>query len=619
MTPDSLSSAPSARAPRHHRVRSVVLSVIALHAAAGSLTAQVLRVTLRDEANGVPIVGALVAALDSTDVVRREALSGADGVATLPLGTPATVRVRVRRIGFAPIVSAPVTVAAGTTVPLALPIAARRVTLARVTVRSRSPVCGTAPDLSDPTGQLFDRVMLAFRATELSRDRNLSFAVTEFSRMLDPAAREVAGTWRRNAIGLGRPFQALDPEKLATEGYITQEADGSLMYAAPDDRVWLSPSFTRTHCFSADGLDSATGTARLRFTPDDNRSVARISGTVYVDTLTEEPRRLTFTFIAPPALLPLRAPEMGGDVALTKLPGGEWIVSRWTLRLPILAAGGNERQATVGSDAGRGRVVLLGYSESGGTASPLIGRRPAGADSTPAPGLATLLVTNARNQPLRAAIISMDGLGVVAVTDAAGRARVWRNASDARTLEVRHPATYLARVTLAGGTTDTSVAVRMDALERTAERLQPDADTRLQNVGFRGRRGRASGTFVEMTAADAGDTTSALRLFAAVPGVTLVPLDGELAATAGALMFAAPFDSTVRVAVVRTPAPSVTTCVPQVFIDGELAGAGVLAQLRRSDLLGAEFYARGAFVPPDFRRSPPACGAALLWRRASVP
>lgn len=107
--------------------------VLALSARAQEATTE-LRIGLNG--NGAPVGGALVALLDAHDSVVAEGLSTESGARVLR-AVPGVYRVRVRRIGYLPFVSDPVSVPREGA--LSLSVESPRVVLERIVINSKSP------------------------------------------------------------------------------------------------------------------------------------------------------------------------------------------------------------------------------------------------------------------------------------------------------------------------------------------------------------------------------------------------------------------------------------------------------------------------------------------------
>jgi hypothetical protein len=319
--------------------------------------AQVMRVELRDSVTAAPVSGVLVTALDSAGARRADGLSGDGGVVTLRLPVAGTYTITIRRIGVRPRQVPGVVVEAGGTRTLALSVASVQQLLARVQVTARN-TCGRAPDGDDRIGALWEQVSLALRAATITQREGVALPplrVIERTNELSPMLEERGTVVTRDAQGAGRLVQADDPDSLATLGYVRRDDDGSMSYFAPDEQVLLSDAFLATHCFSTPKRDRNALLAELRFQPIRGRRVADVEGTAFVDVNTGELRQIAYRYVASRQLLPIYAEHAGGDVFLRRLPNGAWIVSKWSIRMPVF-----------GRSIAGGQVIVTGYREAAG-------------------------------------------------------------------------------------------------------------------------------------------------------------------------------------------------------------------------------------------------------------
>jgi len=333
---------------------AVALSSLGL---ASGAAAQSVRVELRDSITAVPVAGVLVTALDSAGQRRADGLSGDGGVVTLRLPVAGTFTITIRRIGVRPRRVPGVVVDARETRTLALTVASVQQLLPAVRVVARN-TCGRAPEGDDRTGALWEQISLALRAATITQREGIALPplrVVERTNELSAALEERGTVITRDAQGAGRLVQADDPDTLATLGYVRRSDDGSMSYFAPDEQVLLSDAFLATHCFSTPKRDANALVAELRFKPIKGRRAADVEGTAYVDVNSGELRQIAYRYVAPRQLLPVNAEHAGGDVFLRRLPNGAWIVSKWSIRMPL-----------IGRSAAGGQFVVIGYREAAG-------------------------------------------------------------------------------------------------------------------------------------------------------------------------------------------------------------------------------------------------------------
>lgn len=321
--------------------------------------AQVIRVELRDSVTASPISGVLVAALDSTGQRRADGLSSDAGVVTLRPPGAGTYTITVRRIGVRPRQVPGIVVEAGNTRTLAVTVASVQQMLPSVRVVARSS-CGRAPDGNDRAGTLWEQVSLALRAATITQREGMALPplrVIERVNDLSTTLEERSSTITRDAQGVGRLVQADDPDSLAALGYVRRERDGSMLYFAPDEQVLLSDAFLATHCFSTPKRDANALLAELRFAPVRGRRVSDVEGTAFVDVNTGELRQLSYRYVASRDLMPVNAEHAGGDVFLRRLPNGAWIVSKWSIRMPVFGRNALGTQLIVASYREQAGVV----------------------------------------------------------------------------------------------------------------------------------------------------------------------------------------------------------------------------------------------------------------------
>jgi hypothetical protein len=303
------------------------------------LAAQSLAVQAREEGTGAPLAGAIVDVLDATDRVVVRGILSADGRRTLPVGAAGAYRVRLRRIGFEPHVSPPVSVAGTATASVVLDVPARRIVLGTVTVTGERR-CRDDARRAGALATLWEEARKALTAAELARgDAALVVEARPFERTRDADGRVTAEHVRLPRTSDGRPFVARPAAELSAEGYVRLDADGFSFYG-PDETVLLSEEFERDHCFEVvRGRDETAGLLGVRFTPAPDRRRADVAGTVWLDSATVELRHVDFRFVDD--RLPRAALEgghAGGQVVLDRLENGLWVVSAWRIAMPRFAS-----------------------------------------------------------------------------------------------------------------------------------------------------------------------------------------------------------------------------------------------------------------------------------------
>jgi hypothetical protein len=98
----------------------------------------------------------------------------------------------------------------------------------------------------------------------------------------------------------------------------------------------LSEEFANSHCFSArePGSDER-GLIGIGFEPTADRDMPDVSGVLWLDEQTAELRFVEYRYTDPP--WDLEVSDAGGRIEFERLPTGVWIVSRWWIRMPVIA------------------------------------------------------------------------------------------------------------------------------------------------------------------------------------------------------------------------------------------------------------------------------------------
>ncbi len=401
----------------------------ALASTATFLSAQDLRLRLVDEEMRQPLGGLLVSTISTSGASGPAVLTSADGIAIMRMTGAGPYRLLIRRIGFAPFTTTPLSTPSesGTTLDIIVPL--HRITLGTVHVvgnqtcseQTESPSAGAQPAWTE--------VRTALEASALTRDQRLvTTAALRFQRELRrDGTVDFADTTLRGRSG-ERPFFAPAPAVLERDGYFKHHDDGSEDFYAPDEAVLLSGGFTRRHCVSVlpDVRHDSAGTQiALAFVPRDRDTRPEIRGLIWLDSATSELRRIDFEYVR----ISLRAPadSIGGSVAFAHLASGAWIVSAWTLRMPHFRV--VDRRANY--------TVLDGYIEVGGSA--WVVRDVA----TPGPTVTRRIVGSVydslAHRPLSGAHVHLSDLGRDAVADSLGTFRFDSVGASVHTLWADHP------------------------------------------------------------------------------------------------------------------------------------------------------------------------------------
>ena len=333
-------------------MRRTLRLVLTLLAFAAPLAAQVVNgsVVLADGTTRVP--GAIVVATTASGVTVGRALTTGRGAFVIALAGPATVSLTVLRIGYRPSTGPTVEVGAGATVSTRVVFAARAITLTSVDIRERE-TCRVQGDSSLAVAQVWEEARKAMLTTQLSNEGAVLTADwIEYDRTLDTTSRLVQQQRVRSAQHpTTHAFRSQPADVLASAGYVVADSGGTTYYA-PDADALLSEAFVNSHCFrlAASPLDGADRLIGVAFAPArDHRDARDIEGTLWLDRASAELRFLEYRYTNLPDVA--AAAQAGGRVEFLRLAEGQWLVSRWFIRMPQLAM--RDRS----SEAGQRRLV----------------------------------------------------------------------------------------------------------------------------------------------------------------------------------------------------------------------------------------------------------------------
>ena len=301
----------------------------------------------------VGVDGAIVLLVDSAGRVVARSTSRESGAFSLSAERAGRHTVRVLRIGFTPTVVGPVRLAVGAPLPLDVTLTGAPVRLAELRIVDRAP-CEVRPDSDAVAFRLWDEARKALLATTLTQHDQLTMRTGSTQRTLDAGdERVLAESTTVRTVPSVRPFVSLPPDSLVVAGYVQRNVLGETTYWAPDADVLLSESFASTHCLRPERAREHTGDASrwigIAFLPSGPaRGVADVEGVLWLDPVSAELRRLDYRYVRIPddARLAERI-QSGGRVEFLRLPTGGWIVSRWSIRYPLVRSAGTRVTSVV--------------------------------------------------------------------------------------------------------------------------------------------------------------------------------------------------------------------------------------------------------------------------------
>jgi hypothetical protein len=347
-------------------MRTLAVTLLLFGASTGAAGQEVFG-TLRASNGGDPVAGAIVIATRAADQsVLARTITGDRGTYSLRFA-PDSVSLRVLRVGQRPYELGSLRVLEGERVERSASLPDAPVVIQTMTTRV-STRCRVRPEGSETVAQLFDEARKALDASRLISNDGAPTA----RYLLFTQSRSVRGA----PIGLPQqvvrttsstsPFRSVAPESLSVAGYVTEEADQSTLYRAPDARVLLSDEFLSQHCLRlVDGPGDQPHLIGVEFEPAArSRDLVQVRGTLWMDRSTKELQRLEFVYVGlDPALM--RA-NPGGTVEYTRLDNGVWFASYWEIRMPRYSMRAPRSTLNMQAAGPRREIVVEGVQVTGG-------------------------------------------------------------------------------------------------------------------------------------------------------------------------------------------------------------------------------------------------------------
>jgi hypothetical protein len=364
----------------------------------------------------MPMPGVIVILVDSAGGVVDRALTSDAGTFRLRAVRPATYRLRALRVGFQPTESPLFPLAGGQLLEQSIELTSKAVALTALRIESQRR-CDMNPDSSSTAFGVWEEARKALDAAVLSRERRHTLEIVRYDRSTSARTGAVLTETEAELRGTtSRPFVAVPLAELDTMGYVYETREWTT-FRAPDEKVLLSEQFAATHCFRLSQPASADEVS-LAFEPVGDRTLPDIVGTLSLDRNTAALRRLEFTYVNVPR--DVEREDAGGRVFFRALPGGAWIIDRWTMRFPIF-----ERVVTQLPTPGttllrrEEGIRLRAMQESGGEVTE-VSRGDTIIWQLERPRLVGI-VRDGHGTPVAGASVTIHALGRRATTDAQGR------------------------------------------------------------------------------------------------------------------------------------------------------------------------------------------------------
>jgi hypothetical protein len=364
------------------------------------------------DAGGVPVPGVLVQLIGGDSSIAARALTNERGQFLIAAPRAGSYRVRTLRIGYRPVLSEPIALAAGQEVTQQLALAS--VSLGLDTVRvGGAATCGRS-NAANITLAIWEQARAALSATAISGGmRGVFTRRVAWDQLLDNAGfRTLRQSMEIATDPVAQPWVSEPPESLHQFGYIVEVMD-STAYRAPGLEALASPSFFADHCFKLANAKEKTQIA-VEFEPTaERRKLADIRGAVTMDRATAQLRSVEFRYVNPEN----RDTEAGarGTVEFARLANGTWAIAKWNIRMPILElTRGNPR---AGADT---RVRVANVRSMGGELALAV----ADGDtlySRPPLVLNGSVVDSLSGRDIAGVRVTLEGTSLSVVTDARGR------------------------------------------------------------------------------------------------------------------------------------------------------------------------------------------------------
>lgn len=395
----------------------MAVAAVAAGACPCTVAAQVIRGTVVDRGSA-PVPGVVVLLVDPANNVTARDLTNESGEFRVAAPGPGGYRIRTLRIGFRQTLSDVFQLQSGQEITQQINVAGVAFSLDTVRVVGRNQ-CRVHSDSAAATFAMWEQARTALTAAAVTaRSRAITSTIVSYERLMDPDRRRV----REQSVAVqggmsSRAWRARAADSLRRFGYVSTAPDGWLTYYAPDLEILLSDQFLEDHCFKvATTRDPAV--IGIAFEPTrDRRELSEIQGTLWFDRKSDELRSLEFGYTN----LSHREAEnaAGGDITFARLPNGSWVITRWSIRMPVLSVR-NSGPSGIPGQAATTTASVTAMRVAGGELA-LVTR---GSDTlwSHAPLMvAGTVVDSLSGRPIPGARVAIGGARSSVTTDARGR------------------------------------------------------------------------------------------------------------------------------------------------------------------------------------------------------
>ena len=427
----SLLAVPSCYPPALLRLLPVAAASLALAASAGS---QEVRVEVVKHADGQPIPGALVAVLPERESPPVGRFSARDGRATLATPRRGGYRVRVEKVGY-DIWTSVVLVPSGRPTRVRAGMKPRSLRLPPLT-GSTETRCSSLGEQASAVSDMWGEIRKALAANSFTESQGLApLEIDRYDRFVDSRGIVLSERSERHRANSIRPYNIIDSEQ-SPAGTTARPA-----FRIPEASTFLSDEFIANHCFTGiRGTGPDAGLLGLEFKPAKLGPNPDLSGVLWLDPTTYSLRHLVFEYVNVPASK--RPGRATGRVEYRQLSGGEWIVTRWQLRVRRGSDDTTSRLST-----SRGHREIGGVARS--TGSTLAATVPAAAPTEQSPEgtrISGTVVDGTTGAPLAGVSVSTVSGSHKTTTNRGGGYELWMSGSVSDTLVFDHPRLRLFRV-----------------------------------------------------------------------------------------------------------------------------------------------------------------------------
>ena len=403
------------------------------------LAAQEVLIEVVEASNGKPIVGANVSLVDDHGMGLFGNFSDQGGHSVLRAPGAGRYVVRADKVGYESW-SSVILYVTGTPIHVRIGMAPLR-NPSTVIARSET-ACQLLTPPGTPAGDLWVEIRKALTASAMTDAQGLvPLDVDLYERALDRNLGVVAERKEQRSRIARRPATGISWDQI--DSARRASVAGGEVYRAPEAATLISDQFVKTHCYAAiRGYGPETGLMGLEFRPARVGSQPELTGILWLDPKANALRSLNFDYVNLP--IPLRIARTTGRVEFQQLPGGQWIVPRWYIRMPRVA------QMT-STDS------LLGYQEVGGASRPTGTAAPAPVSNAVIPALddavagpqtfiSGVVYDSTMGTPLQGVQVSTGGGRFKTTTTAGGHYELAIDGPLSDTIVFEHPRLRLYRV-----------------------------------------------------------------------------------------------------------------------------------------------------------------------------